>query len=273
MTDVEISKVESIVNEKIRENIPLDEKRNVPIAQAKALGAMALFGEKYGEFVRVITFDPKFSVELCGGTHITATGNIGMFKIISESSVAAGVRRIEAVTAEGAQEYVNGALAVLSEVKTLLKNPKDMAASLQNLIEGKQVLEKKLEVFQQERANRLKDELASKAVKSNGHTLILERVSVSSADALKNIAYGLRNQFEDLLMILAADIDSKPQVAVMIGEKLEATGKFHAGNMVKELAKEIDGGGGGQPFFATAGGKNLNGLQAVLDRAKELIKN
>ena len=272
MTDTELSKVESIVNEKVRENIPLNEQRNVPIAQAKSVGAMALFGEKYGEFVRVITFDPKFSVELCGGTHIKATGNIGLFKIISESSVAAGVRRIEAVTAEGAQEYVNGALALLGEVKTLLKNPKDTAASVQSLIEEKHVLEKKLEVFQQERSNQIKDELVRKAVKSNGHTLILEKVSVPSADALKNIAYGLRNQFDDLLMVLAADIDSKPQVAVMIGEKLEATKKFHAGNMVKELAKEIDGGGGGQPFFATAGGKNLNGLDAVLEKARALIK-
>ena len=195
-----------------------------------------------------------------------------MFKIISESSVAAGVRRIEAVTAEGAQEYVNGALALLGEVKTLLKNPKDTAASVQSLIEEKHVLEKKLEVFQQERSNQIKDELVRKAVKSNGHTLILEKVSVPSADALKNIAYGLRNQFDDLLMVLAADIDSKPQVAVMIGEKLEATKKFHAGNMVKELAKEIDGGGGGQPFFATAGGKNLSGLDAVLEKARALIK-
>ena len=272
MTDLEVAKVETMVNEKVRENIALNEQRNVPINQAKSLGAMALFGEKYGEFVRVITFDPKFSVELCGGTHIKATGSIGLFKIISESSVAAGVRRIEAVTAEGAQEYVTGALALLGEVKTLLKNPKDMAASLQNLIEERHALEKKLEVFQQERSNQLKDELASKAIKAHGHTLILERVSVPNADALKNIAYGLRNQFDDLLMVLAADIDSKPHVAVMIGEKLEATKKFHAGNMVKELAKEIDGGGGGQPFFATAGGKNLNGLNAVLEKAKELIK-
>jgi alanyl-tRNA synthetase len=263
--------VEAIVNQKVRENIPLDEKRNVPIAKAKELGAMALFGEKYGEFVRVITFDPKFSVELCGGTHIPATGNIGFFKIVSESSVAAGVRRIEAVTAEGAQEFVNESLALLGSVKTILKNPKDIPASVQSLIEEKHILEKKLEAFNQERSNQVKDELARKAVRSNGHTLILEKVSLPNADALKNIAYGLRNQFEDLLLVLAADIDSKPQVAVMLGEKIEATKKFHAGNIVKELAKEIDGGGGGQPFFATAGGKKLEGLDDVIKKAKELI--
>jgi alanyl-tRNA synthetase len=271
MTSQEIENVETIVNEKIRANIPLNEQRNVPIENAKLLGAMALFGEKYGDFVRVITFDPKFSVELCGGTHVSATGNIGLFKIVSESSVAAGVRRIEAVTAEGAQEFVNGSLAVLDELKMLLKNPKDISASLQSLIEERHSLEKKLEVLYQQQANLMKDDLARKAVKSNGHTLIAEKVSVPNADTLKNIAYALRNQFDDLLLVLEAEVEGKPQVAVMLGEKLEASKKFHAGNMVKELAKEIDGGGGGQPFFATAGGKNLNGLDAVLSKAKSLI--
>jgi alanyl-tRNA synthetase len=263
--------VEAIVNQKIRENIQLNEQRNVPIDKAKSYGAMALFGEKYGEFVRVITFDPKFSVELCGGTHVAATGNIGLLKIVSESSVAAGVRRIEAVTSEGAYEFVNNALAQLSELKTLLKSPKDIAASVQNLIEEKHALEKKLEVVNQERANQIKDLLAGKANKSNGHTLILEKVTVPNAEALKNIAYALRNQYDDLLMILAADVEGKPQVSVMIGEKLMQSNKFHAGNMVKELAKEIDGGGGGQPFFATAGGKNLSGLDAVIEKARKLV--
>jgi len=194
-----------------------------------------------------------------------------LFKIISESSVAAGVRRIEAVTAAGAQAYMNDALALLGEIKTLLKNPKDTAASLQNLIEEKHALEKKLEVFNQERTNQILKNLSGKAVKSKGYTLILEKVQVPNADSLKNIAYGLRNQFDDLLMVLAADIEGKPQVAVMIGEKLAQANTFHAGNMVKELAKEIDGGGGGQPFFATAGGKNLSGLEAVLVKAKQMI--
>ena len=272
VTPEEVQQVEEIVNKKIRENIGLDERRNVPIEKAKSLGAMALFGEKYGDFVRVITFDPHFSVELCGGTHVQATGNIGLFKIISESSVAAGVRRIEAITGEAAENYVRAELAMLDEVKRLLKNPKDVVNSLKNLAEEKHTLEKKLEVLHGERANQIKNELALKAVKRNGHTLILEKVTVPNADALKNIAYALRNQFDDLLLILAADVDNKPQVTVMIGEKLMQTKKFHAGNMVKELAREIDGGGGGQPFFATAGGKNLNGLNAVLEKAKQIIK-
>ena len=271
MTDEEIKKVEAIVNQKIRENIQLNEQRNVPIEKAKTFGAMALFGEKYGDFVRVITFDPKFSVELCGGTHVPATGQIGLFKILAESSVAAGVRRIEAVTADGAEQFINEEIGLLNEVKAILKNSKDVISAAKNLVEEKHLLEKKLEVLYQQQANQLKDELVKKAVKSNGHTLVMEKVSVPNADVLKNIAYALRNQFGDLLMVLAADVDGKPQVAVMVGEVLEKTNKFHAGNMVKELAKEIDGGGGGQPFFATAGGKNLAGLDKVLEKARILV--
>ncbi len=271
MTGEEIQKVEEIVNEKIRKNILLDEKRNVPIEKAKSFGAMALFGEKYGDFVRVITFDPAFSVELCGGTHVQATGQIGLFKIISESSVAAGVRRIEAITAEEAEQYVNESLGLLDQVKTLLKNPKDLITATKTLLEEKHTLEKQLEVFLQEKANLMKDQLATRVKKSNGHSVIIEKVAVPNADVLKNIAYGLRNTFDDLLLVLAADVDGKPQVAVMIGEKLAQTNTFHAGTMVKELAKEIDGGGGGQPFFATAGGKNLNGLDAVIEKARKLI--
>jgi len=271
MTPEEILKVEEIVNRKIRENVKLDEKRNVPIEKAKSFGAMALFGEKYGDFVRVITFDPSFSVELCGGTHVQATGQIGLFKIVSESSVAAGVRRIEAITADEAERYIRDELQLLDQVRLLLKNPKDLVSTTKNLLEEKHLLEKKVEGFQQEQANMLKDQLASKAVKNNGHSVIIERVTVPSADILKNIAYGLRNQFDDLVLVLAAEIDNKPQVAVMIGEKLAKTNSFHAGNMVKELAKEIDGGGGGQPFFATAGGKNLEGLNAVIEKARKLI--
>jgi alanyl-tRNA synthetase len=271
MTPEEIQKVEDIVNMKIRANIELNERRNVPIEDAKKLGAMALFGEKYGDFVRVITFDPKFSVELCGGTHVAATGSIGLFKITSESSVAAGVRRIEAITADEAENFVKENLSLLDQIKELLKNPKDLVTATKNLIEERNALEKKLETVNQDKANQLKDELAKKATKVNGYSLIIEKVTVPNADAAKNIAYALRNQFDDLLLILAADVDGKPQVTVMIGEKLAQENRFHAGNMVKELAKEIDGGGGGQPFFATAGGKNLNGLNAVLEKAKKLI--
>ncbi|NBW34892.1 MAG: alanine--tRNA ligase [Cytophagia bacterium] len=272
MTSEEIQKVEDIVNQKVRENIALDEKRNVPIEQAKTLGAMALFGEKYGDFVRVITFDPKFSVELCGGTHVRATGHIGLFKIISESSVAAGVRRIEAITADEAEAYVRNEVSLLDEIRSMLKNPKDLSVAVKALAEEKQALEKKLEVFNQEKANQVKDVLVTKAVKQGDKTLIIDKISLPNADAVKNVAYALRNQFNDLLLVLAVEVEGKPQVCVMVGEQLAETKAYHAGNMVKELAKEIDGGGGGQPFFATAGGKNLAGLDAVLVKAKGMIK-
>lgn len=273
MTAEEIARVEDIVNEKVRENIRLDERRNVPLTEAKAMGAMALFGEKYGDYVRVIVFDPEFSLELCGGTHVPSTGEIGLFKVISEGSVAAGVRRIEAVTAEEAFRFVRKELNILHEVRNLFKNPKDVLATVGTLIEEKHGLEKKLEGVYQQQAMNLKNDLMGKALKSDGYHLILEKVSVPNAEALKQIAYALRNQYDDLLLVLAAEVDSKPQVAVMIGEKLMASGRYHAGNMVRELAREIDGGGGGQPFFATAGGKKLSGLDAVLEKARKLIKN
>jgi len=270
LTAEETEKIERMVNARIQENIALDEMRNVPLDKAKQLGAMALFGEKYGEFVRVITFDPAYSVELCGGSHVRATGSIGIFKIISESSVAAGVRRIEALTADVAMEYINRQLALLDEVKSMLRNPKDLVASLGSLLEQRLALEKEVQAFNTERANQVREGLAAKAQKKDGVTRIVERVVLPDAEALKNVAYGLRNQFDDLLLVMAADISGKPMVAVMIGEKLAQTQKYHAGNMIKELAREIDGGGGGQPFYATAGGKNLAGLENALVKARTL---
>ncbi|MCZ8355887.1 MAG: alanine--tRNA ligase [Cyclobacteriaceae bacterium] len=271
MTNEEVKQVEKMVNEKIRANIALDEKQNVPIAEAKALGAMALFGEKYGEFVRVITFDKNYSVELCGGTHVPATGQIGFFKIVSESSVAAGVRRIEAITAEAAENSIAETLEQVEEVKAILKNPKHLVNAIKSLAEERAALEKKIEALYQEKANLMKDSLALRVKEEKGMQILIDKIEAPTADAVKNIAYGLRNQFENLLLILAVNIDGKPQVCVMVGEKLATQNKFHAGNMVKELAKEIDGGGGGQPFFATAGGKNLNGLDQVIVKAKQMV--
>ncbi len=218
MTPEEIAKVEELVNARIRDNIRLDERRNVPLQEAKKMGAMALFGEKYGDYVRVIIFDPAFSVELCGGTHVGSTGEIGLFKIVSEGSVAAGVRRIEAVTSAEALRFVQNQLDLLHEVRNIFKNPKDLVAAASNLVAEKQRLEKKLEELYLQQAMQLKDRLAEKARKVNGYHVIMERVAVPNADALKQIAYALRNQFDDLFLVLAAEIDSKPQVAVMIGE-------------------------------------------------------
>lgn len=270
MTGEELLKVEDIVNQKIRENISRSEIRQVPIAKAKEMGAMALFGEKYGDLVRVITFDPAFSVELCGGTHVPATGTIGYFRIISEGSVAAGVRRIEAVTAAGAQQFARTESKTLSGIRELFKNPKDPVAAANQLLEEKSALEKKLEQLYQRQAIEIKDRLAAAAKSMTGRTLIIESLNLPDAESMKTIAYALRQQFNDLLLILAANVEGKPMVTVMIGEELLKTGRYHAGNMVKELSKEINGGGGGQPFYATAGGKNAEGIPALISKAVQL---
>lgn len=268
----EIIRIEDIVNRKIRENISLDEKRNVPIEDAKALGATALFGEKYGEFVRMITFGKDFSVELCGGTHTPATGNIGYFKIVSESSVAAGVRRIEALTSEGAELYIREKEAILNEVQQILKAPKDVTKALQQLLDDRSNLQKELEKLHLDKASGIKDELKQKLHSHSGMNVIVEQVNLPNADALKKIAYELKNEVENLMLILAAEIDQKPMVAVMIADNLVTEKGLDAGKMVRELAKNIQGGGGGQPFFATAGGKNLAGLPNVIEAAQSMIK-
>jgi alanyl-tRNA synthetase len=272
LTEQEIDKVEKLVNQKIRENIPLDEKRNIPISEAKKMGATALFGEKYGEYVRVISFDKDFSMELCGGTHVSATGKIGYFKILTESSVAAGVRRIEAYTAEEAENYMNRNLEELEKVKEVLKNPKDAKKAIEELMEEKSRLQKQIEGFYVRQGNEVKESLLKKIEKVDGVNYIIEKIEIASADALKQLSFELKAKIENLFMVLAANIDDKPQITVMISDKLVADKKLNAGNIVRDLAKEIQGGGGGQPFYATAGGKDLRGLDKVVDKAKALIK-
>lgn len=271
MTDEEISQVERIVNEKIRENIALDEKRNVPIDEAKKLGAMALFGEKYGEFVRVITFGQDYSVELCGGTHVSATGTIGFFKITSESSIAAGVRRIEAITGEAAEKHINSQLELINEVKEILKNPMDLKAAVANLLEQKNKLEKEIEFMHSCQTQNIKRELLTKVKVVNGVNVIIERINLPAGDALKTLVFELKNEVDNLFLVLAADVEGKPQVAVAVGDNLIKEKGLHAGNIVRELAKEIQGGGGGQPFFATAGGKDIHGLDKALEKARTII--
>ncbi len=271
VTDEELEKIEHIVNSKIRENIVLDERRNVPINEAKAMGAMALFGEKYGEFVRMITFDPGYSVELCGGTHVPMTGQIGLFKITSESSIAAGVRRIEAITADAAEEYVSQNLKTLGKIKELFNNPKDLIHIIESALEEKNLLAKQIEKIQYAQAGDIKKDLIQKAQIIHGVNVLVEEVKLPNADALKKIAFELKNEVNNLFMVLAADVDGKPQIGIMISDELISSHKLHAGNMVRELAKEIQGGGGGQPFYATAGGKDLSGLKNVVTKAKELI--
>jgi alanyl-tRNA synthetase len=272
ITDEDLSKIENTVNQKIRESIALDERRNVPIKQAvEELKATALFGEKYGDFVRVITFDPAFSVELCGGTHVQNTAQIGLFKILSESSSSAGVRRIEAITSETAFSFINEQLTLVEELKELLKNPKDLKKAVLDLTEENKSLQKQIEVFENQQVQNLKNELASQVQNYNGVNFLATQVKVPSADALKQLAFDLKAIVENLFAVLATEIDGKPQIAVMIADNLVKERGLHAGNIVKELAKEIQGGGGGQPFFATAGGKDVSGLGSVVEKAKRLV--
>lgn len=272
MSEEEIRKVEQMVNQKVRENIVLDEKRNVPIEAAKEMGAMALFGEKYGEYVRVITFDRNYSVELCGGTHVKATGQIGFFKVVAESSVAAGVRRIEAVTADVAEKYIYQQLDTLEAVQDILKSPVNLKVSVGALLEEKNRLAKEIDQMHLKSAGELKNTLLAKARDLNGIKTIIEKVALPNADVLKKICFDLRQQADPLFLVLAAEIEGKPQIAVMASDALVKDKGLDAGKIVRELAKEIKGGGGGQPFFATAGGKDIQGLERVVVKAGELVK-
>jgi alanyl-tRNA synthetase len=270
MTGEEIAMVEHIVNQKIRENISLDERRNVPIDEAQGMGAMMLFGEKYGESVRVITFDENYSRELCGGTHVKATGNIGAFKIISESAVAAGVRRIEAITSNAVEELTNTQWNLVNDLKQLL-SAKDLRKSIEQLIADKAEITKKLEVFENEKTSLIKQELKSKILSKESTNQLIELITISSAEQLKNLSFQLKTEVENLFCVLGCELNGKPMLSVIISDNLVADKKLHAGNIIKDLAKEIEGGGGGQPFYATAGGNSVNGLNKALEKAKNIV--
>jgi alanyl-tRNA synthetase len=271
LTDTELLEVESIVNRKIRENIILKEERNIPYQRAIDSGVTALFGEKYGEYVRVITFDDHFSKELCGGTHVKSSGQIGYFKIISESAVAAGVRRIEAITADTAENYINAQNEQIKGLKDLLKNPNDLLKTVESLLEENNRLKKEIEKTIIERSAGLKHELVKNITIINGINLIAQQVELPNSDAVKSLAYAVKDLVNDLFLVLACEIDGKPSLTVMVSENLIKERNLNAGSIVRELAKEIQGGGGGQPFFATAGGKDSSGLVKALEKAKTFI--
>lgn len=272
VTDEELAKIEAIVNQHVRQNIPLDERRNVPIEDAKSMGAMALFGEKYGEFVRVITFDRNYSVELCGGTHVPSTGQIGLFKIVSESSVAAGVRRIEAITADRAEAFIDEELALLSQIKELLKNPKDPKKAIESLLEEKSLLQKKIDELNQQQGQALKQELIQKRRQIGGIQVIAEAVELPDANVLKQLSFELKNEIPNVLVVLAANLSDKPMLSVIMSEDLVQKYGLNASDMVRDMAKAIQGGGGGQPFYATAGGKHLEGLSKALETGRQIIE-
>ena len=268
VTDEEIRKVEILVGEKIRANLPLEAHRNMPIAEAKALGAMALFGEKYGDEVRVVKYGS--SVELCGGTHIPATGMIGSLHVIGESSIAAGVRRIEAVTAEGAEQFVYAQQDLIRELRALMNHMPNLAQAMKKSIEENAEMKKQIEDYIREKSMRLKEEIVAKASESNG-IKVMQFVGKANADAMKNVAFQIKAETTDSFVFVAGIIDdNKCTLMLMLSDDLVKEG-LHAGKIVKEAAKHIQGGGGGQPHFATAGGKNMEGLSIAVGAVKEAV--
>ena len=267
VTNEELEKIEQIMNAKIRANYALNEYRNIPLKQAQDMGAMALFGEKYGDTVRAIQFGS--SIELCGGIHVGATGQIGLLKITSESAIAAGIRRIEAITAEKAINFLNQQLETIQSLRDLIKN-QDVLKGVQNLLSENQKLSKQVAKMTQAQAGNIKGELLKAMDIINGVNFIAAQVDLD-AKAIKNLAFDLKKEHDNLLLVLGAVNGDKPTITVVVSESLAESKDLHAGNMVRELAQEIKGGGGGQAFFATAGGKDANGIQNALEKAKEYL--
>ncbi len=271
VTDEEVALIEAIVNDKIRENIPVVIKE-MQKDDAVALGAMALFGEKYGNIVRVVIMDPAYSIELCGGTHVGSTGQLGLFKIKSEGAVAAGVRRMEAISGRAAELYINEKLATLDSIYDRLKNPKDPLKAIKQLQDEKSQLEKHVEHLEARQLVGIRNELLMKDEIINEITFVGQMVNVGSADALKKLTLDLKTHLNDHVLVLCANIDGKPFVAVGVDEKVAAARGLDAGKVIKEhVAPLIKGGGGGQKTLATAGGQDAGGLQAVIDRVRGLL--
>ena len=267
-TDEELEKVAAIVNQEIRKNYPLEESRAVPIGQAKKMGAMAIFGEKYGDLVRVVKFGE--SVELCGGTHAHATGQIGFFKIISESSVSAGVRRIEAITAAKAEEYILNYFKMMKEIDSMFKSNRGVLENVRELLNENEGLKKDVEKFTQESLRIMKEGWKNEKCVIRDINMIVKTVMMPPAN-VKDIAFQLKGELNNLILVIGGVFNNKPHLTVMFSDSLVKDFGLHAGQIVKDAAVEIKGGGGGQPFFATAGGSNPDGVSKALERAEKLI--
>ena len=270
VSDEQLREVERIVNDMIRQDLPLDEHRDTPFEEAKEMGAIALFGEKYGDKVRVVRFGP--SCEFCGGIHAKSTGRIGMFKIISESSVAAGIRRIEAKTGKECEELLYNLEDTLKAVKSFFNNAKDLQGVIRKYIEEHDTMKKEIESFQAQAVERAAKQLAEKAREVNGVKVVTAVLPMEPA-AAKDLAFKVRAAVSgSLLCVLGTKHQDKPQLTIMMSDDLVADHSLNAGQMVREAAKLIQGGGGGQPHFAQAGGKNADGLSAAVDKVVELAK-
>lgn len=268
VTQEELDEIQKKVSAMIRQNLQREEHRNTPMDVAKEMGAMALFGEKYGDTVRVIKFGN--SVELCGGTHVSGTGEIGLFIITSESAVASGIRRIEAITSEKAEAYYREKAHMLDSLALTLKNPKDILKAVNDLITKNGKLTKEIEQFQKDRAKAVKKELKSNLTQHNGVNLLCEKVDLD-ASSIKDILFQLKGELSNFVGVIGGNADGKASLSLIISDNLVNERSLHAGNIIRETSKLIQGGGGGQPFFATAGGKDPNGLDAALEAIKEKI--
>ncbi|HJS00455.1 MAG TPA: alanine--tRNA ligase [Flavobacterium sp.] len=269
VTDEELQQVEDFVNARIQEQLPLIERRSIPIQQALDEGAMALFGEKYGDNVRAIKFGE--SMELCGGIHVNNTADIWSFKIVSEGAVAAGIRRIEAITGAGVRQFFASQEELLSEIKSALKNPQDAVKAVVSLQDENAKLKKQLEALLKEKAKNMKAELANELQEVNGVQFLAKQVDLNPEGA-KDLAYELGNLGDNLFLVLATAEEGKPMLSCYISKELVADKSLNAGQVVRELGKFIQGGGGGQPFFATAGGKNVAGIPEALSKAIDFVK-
>ena len=271
VSEEEIAQIESIVNEKIRANVPVIIKQ-MPKDEAVAMGAMALFGEKYGDTVRVVIIDPTYSIELCGGTHVYNTGELGFFKIKHESAVAAGVRRIEAVSGKAAGELVNKEFETTRIIKETLKNPKELQKAVENLVAENSELKKKIESLEAKQLAVIKNELLQKVQTINGTNFIGELVDVNNAEALKKLSFDLRSSLNDYVVVLASNIEGKASVAVSLDEAIVNNKNLEAPKIIKEhIAPLIKGGGGGQKTLATAGGQDAGNLLQVIEKVKSLL--
>ena len=271
LSDEEISEIEKMVNEKIRENIPVV-IREMPRDEALKTGAMALFGEKYGDMVRVVIIDPAYSIELCGGTHVASTGELGFFKIKSESAVAAGVRRIEAVAGMAAENFVDQELAILSAVREQLKNPKDLLKSLQDLQSENSSMRKKMESMEMKQAAQLKTELLGKIISVGKYSFIGKICDGIGPETLRKLAGELRQELPTLLLVLAVITEGKPFVVIGLGDSLASEKNLDASKIIREIvAPKIKGGGGGQKTLASAGGQDAGDLESSPDFTERLI--
>jgi len=268
LTEDELLAIEKMTNRLVRENSMLDEHRSVSMEQAVDMGALAFFGEKYGDKVRVIRYGN--SIELCGGIHVKATGQIGLVKIVSEGAIASGIRRIEAITATKAEEYVYEQEAMIASLKQLVKSPTEPLKAVQQLMDQNADMRKQVEAFNHEKALKLKDELVTKVELINGINFLATRVN-ADASAAKDIAFGMRSVIDNLFLVLGSESDGKATLSVLVSDELVASKGLNAGSIVRELAKSIQGGGGGQPGFATAGGKYPDGLDEALKLARNYV--